>query len=402
MEVDKRNTKVRKTANARNPSIGSGLGEETANQGVKVLTKAGIPVFQTPGQAMKGISYLTRHRQSQIQLMRCPPVASPAEYIDQQAATRIIDDVIRDGRSILSEPEAKSVLSAYGIPVAETRIVATPEEAEATAHNMFAAGSDVRLALKLLSHDITHKSDVGGVLLDLATPNDVRVAALSMLSRVGVAAPGAKLDGLVLQPMIQRPDAHELIVGLIDDRVFGPVVLFGAGGLSVEVVADKTVSLPPLDTMLAADMLDRTRIGRLLRGYRNRPAANRDAIERALVSLSHMALDLAPIVELDINPLLADAEGVIALDARIVVKPGRAGQRSAIRPYPIGWSTVVTCAKGPILIRPIKPSDEVLYPPFIELHSKAEIKFRFFGSFSPSSHHQIARLFQIYYATPTA
>ncbi|MEM7545388.1 MAG: bifunctional acetate--CoA ligase family protein/GNAT family N-acetyltransferase [Pseudomonadota bacterium] len=393
---------VKRVTDRPKPIFATWLGEATSAAGAAALAAANIPVFRTPAQAVRGISYLTGYRQSQRQLMRCPPATSEEEPADREAALCIINDVIGEGRTILTEPEAKDVLAAYHIPAVETRIVASPDEAEAAARDMLNGGGDARLAMKILSRDISHKSDVGGVHLDLASPEDVRIGALAMLSRITAEAPDARIDGLVLQPMIRRPGAHELIIGLNDDRVFGPVVLFGAGGVSVEVVADKALSLPPLDTMLAGDMIDRTRIGKLLKGYRDRPAANRTAIEHVLVRISQMAAELPSVVELDINPLLADDQGVIALDARIVVKPGQAVSRLAIRPYPAEWTTDAICAKGPVLIRPIRPADEALYPDFIDRLSKQDIKFRFFGAFSHASHEQIARFTQIDYARAMA
>lgn len=388
------------------PVFAAWLGEATAAEGARKLEAADIPVFRTPAQAVRAVSYLARHRAGQIELMRTPPAAAEGATQKREEARQIVDDAIRAGRSLLTEPEAKAILADYGVPTVECRIVASPEEAEAAAEDLLAANrgpdgekSD-RIAIKILSRDISHKSDVGGVHLDIASPTSARVAAATMLARVASAAPGAIIDGLVVQPMIRRPGAHELIVGLSTDRVFGPVVLFGAGGVSVEVVADKAVSLPPLDEFLAGDMIDRTRIGRLLGGYRDRPAADRKAIISVLLRVAQLAADIPEIAELDINPLLADPTGVIALDARIVVKPDGSGPGFAIRPYPSEWEDAAK-ADG-FRLRPIRPADAALYPGFLEKITKRDLLYRFFGAAAQADPAQIARFTQIDYARAMA
>ena len=240
--------------------------------------------------------------------MQTPPEA-PTEFSPATATARlVVENVLASGRSMMSEPEAKAVLAAYGVPTVETHIVRGPKEAARAAENMGG-----RIALKILSPDLSHKSDVGGVVLDLKTAEEVKKAANEMLSQMENSHPDAHIDGFTVQRMARRPGAEELIVGMTNDPIFGPVILFGEGGTAVEVIGDRSVALPPLNMTLARDMIARTRIYKLLMGFRNRPAANLDSICLTLMQVSQLIIDIPEIVELDINPLFADARGVLAL-----------------------------------------------------------------------------------------
>lgn len=388
------------------PVLTCWLGGATAEKANAILSRNNLPVFRTPRQAVRGFSYLHRHRAMQRHLMQTPAVQGETSSAGCERAKRVIHDCLRSGRDMLTEPEAHSVLAAFGIRTVETRTATTPEEVGAVAEDLISEGHD-HLVLKIWSKDITHKSDMGGVLLNLPSAVAASEAAAAMQSRISQTQPGADISGFVVQPMIRRKEAHELIVGLSVDRVFGPVIMFGAGGTSVEVVADKALGLPPLDNVLAADMLDRTQISKLLAGYRNRPAAHRDAILDVLVSISQLSAHVPEIIELDINPLLADPSGVIALDARIRVGPAPVHQVGenpafAVRPYPVGWDTVVDTSKGPLRLRPIRPSDETIYPEFFAHLTARDLRYRFFGGVARPSHDQIAQLTQIDYARAMA
>ncbi|MEL7049376.1 MAG: GNAT family N-acetyltransferase, partial [Pseudomonadota bacterium] len=215
------------------------------------------------------------------------------------------------------------------------------------------------------------------------------------------------LDGVAVQPMIHRPQAHELILGIADDVVFGPVILFGAGGTSVEAVRDKAVSLPPLDLTLAHDLIAETRISRLLNGYRKRPAADRDTIALCLVRLSQLAADFPEVSELDINPLLADHEGVIALDARVAIgdaEPAAAGSnpRFSLRPYPSNWEQTHDVRGRALIIRPVRPEDEPNYADFLGALSTEDMRLRFLGLMMKPTHSIVARFTQIDYAREMA
>jgi acetyltransferase len=256
------------------------------------------------------------------------------------------------------------------------------------------------VALKILSPDITHKSDVGGVALDLDTPEAVRAAAAAMSARLARHQAGARLSGFTVQEMARRPGAHELIVGAATDATFGPVLLFGQGGTAVEVIGDRAVGLPPLDMGLARDLISRTRVCRLLEGYRGRPAADLEAVCLALLQVSQLIIDIPEIAELDINPLLADERGVLALDARIRVAPAPAPgpERLAIRPYPAGLEETITLRSGhKVLLRPIRPEDEPAHHAFHAHLTQEDIRSRFFGLVRELPHSQMARFTQIDY-----
>jgi acetyltransferase len=281
-------------------------------------------------------------------------------------------------------------------------VAATPQKVEATAGELLEHAPS--LAVKVLSEDISHKSDVGGVRLGLQSPADAREAAEDIKSRVAKSRPDARLEGFTVQPMIVRPNAHELLLGVSEDRLFGPVILFGAGGVATEVVRDSAVALPPLDVELARDLMRQTRIYNLLKGYRDRPPADLEAIADALVRLSQLVVDIPALRELDVNPLLADERGIIALDARISIDPAQIAMpgpnpRLAIRPYPNQWEAAVETSQGlPVFIRPIRPADEPILAAFQTKLSPEDIRFRFLAPRKEFSHKTNARFTQIDYA----
>jgi len=255
------------------------------------------------------------------------------------------------------------------------------------------------VVLKILSRDISHKSDSGGVQLNLASPGAVAQAAEDMLATLRQVAPEARLDGFNVQPMIRRPGAHELILGVAEDSVFGPIIMFGQGGTAVELIGDRVVGLPPLNPLLAQEMIQATRISRLLRGYRDRPAADLEAISLTLIKLSQLISDLDRVVELDINPLLADATGVIALDARIVVRADREGRPPfAIRPYPQQLEQTIETRIGQrYSLRPIRPEDEGALVEMLRHSTSDDVRLRFFAAIRRFDHAFAARLTQIDY-----
>lgn len=332
----------------------SWLGDQAAAEARKLFHRSAIPTFDTPEQAVRGFAHALRYRQGQRLLMEVPP-SIPEFAVDAAKARSAIETALAEGREWLDELAAKTVLDAYGIPTVPTRIAKDPDEAA-----RLAADFARPVAIKILSPDITHKSDVGGVVLDLEGADATRHAAETMLERVRRAQPAARISGFTVQPMERRPDALETIVGIAEDTLFGPVVLFGHGGTAVEAIDDKSLALPPLNLRLARELIQRTRIAKLLAGYRDKPPADLDALALTLVRVAQLASDLAEVVELDINPLLVDAKGVIALDARIRVRRSTAPARSrlAIRPYPRELESVVEAAGETIRIRPIRPEDE--------------------------------------------
>ena len=388
------------------PILTNWLGEDAASGGRQKFREAGIPTYESPNDAIKGFYYLWQYTKAQETLMRTPPKDTGHTTIADEAARAIMRTAVRAGRTVLTEPESKAVLSAFGIPTVATRVAATPEEVADIAHAFLKQTSSV--AVKILSDDISHKSDVGGVRLGLSTPQEARHAAERMLLRTREMKPDARLQGFTVQPMIMRKQAHELLMGVYEDQLFGPMILFGAGGTATEIIHDTAVALPPLDTTLALDLMAQTRICKLLEGYRDRPPADLAGIASALVRLSQLVVDCPAVKELDINPLLADETGVIALDARIRIDPAEVEKdgpnpRLAIRPYPNQWERWTETVDGErILIRPIKPADEHHYGAFIDKLSPEDVRFRFLAPRKEFSHKFIARFTQIDYARAMA
>jgi acetyltransferase len=377
------------------PMITCWLGEATARIGREQFARAGMASYETPDDAVRAFMHLVDYRRNQDLLMETPPAGALIGAEARKSARALVERVLGEGRTLLSEAESKQLLASYGIPVVETRLARDAAEAVRIAGEIGGA-----CALKIASPDITHKSDVGGVRLNLRGPDEVAAAAASILDSVKQHVPVARIDGFTVEPMIVRPNATELIVGLIDDKVFGPVVLFGQGGTAVEVLADRALGLPPLNPVLARDMIGRTRVAKLLAGYRDVPAAKMAAVEAALMRLADLAIDLPEVAELDINPLLADADGVLALDARVVVRTALANaeRRLAIRPYPAQLETQVALTAGRRLrVRPIRPEDE---PALVEMgrrSSPEDMRLRFFGAMRSIPHRLAARLSQIDY-----
>lgn len=368
-------------------------GDETRIAG-RIFSEHGLPTYASPEDGVNAFMQLVDYRRNQ-QMLNETPASLPEEFTpDTQAAAAIVRAALDDKREILTEPEAKGVLSAYGIPVVETRLAATPEEAARAAE---ALGFPV--AVKILSRQISHKSDVGGVMLNLESQDEVQSVCADMIARVEKLAPGARLDGFTVQPMVRGSGARELIAGAATDAIFGPVILFGHGGTAVEIIADRAVALPPLNLSLARELISRTRVSRLLAGYRDQAPADMDAICLTLVKLSQLIAELPQVVELDINPLFADANGVIALDARIGVAATevRGSERFAIRSYPRELEESIDFHGERVLIRPIRPEDEQSHQQFFTRLHPEDIRFRFFGVLKSLDHTQIARYTQIDY-----
>lgn len=370
------------------------LGEGAAAEARRLFAARKLSTYETPERAVQAFGHLVRYRRNQNLLIETPPSVSDLIAIDLPKAETIIDAVLQDGRTVLTEPEAKDLLSAFGIPSVECVVAEDPQDAARAAERM---GCPV--VLKILSRDISHKSDVGGVALNLESPAAVAKAAADMLAKVALKAKGARIDGFTVQPMVRRAGAHELILGIAEDAVFGPVLLFGHGGTAAEVIGDRVVGLPPLNLILAQDMIARTRVSKLLRGYRDRPPADLAAIALTLVKLSQLVCDLDRVAELDINPLLADAAGVVALDARVVVRQAGTGRRRlAIRPYPRQLEQEVETLSGrQFLLRPIRPDDEAALIDMLERSSMDDVRLRFFAPMKQFGHAFAARLTQIDY-----
>lgn len=382
------------------PVLTCWLGEHTARTARRLLQNAGLASFETPADAVRAISYLANWSRAQKALGRVPSSRSEDVAADRETVRRIFRAAAAEGRRMLTEPEAKAAVAAYGIPVPETVIARSPAQASQAAARLL--GKWPAVVVKLLSKAITHKSDIGGVVLGIETAERAGEAASAIESRVREHAPDADIEGYAVQPMVVRKHAHELILGMSRDPIFGPAILFGAGGTAVEVVNDTAVALPPLDDVLAGDLIERTRIGRLLAGFRDRPAADREAIAAALNGLSQMVVDFPCIAAVDINPLLADADGIVALDARIEIDPEaveQAGPNPAlvIRPYPAEWERDVAVGAAQYRIRPIKPADIGLYPDFLAKVAPDDIRLRFLAPRKKFPDEMLKRLTQLDY-----
>lgn len=383
---------------SRKPILGCWLGGASAREAARRFAAAGLPSFDAPEDAVAAFMRMLEYRANQEALTEMPETLPGIPDIDPEDIGSLIRTARDERRRWLTEVEAKRVFAAYGIPVVDTRVAATVEEA---VHIAGEIGFPV--ALKVLSPDITHKSDVGGVVLDLDSAEAVRDAADGIARRV--AAHGrARLQGFSVQAMARRPGAYELIIGSHTDPIFGPVLLFGQGGTGVEVIRDSAIALPPLNMALARQLIERTRISRLLAGYRGRPAARIDLICETLARISRLVADLEDVASLDINPLIADAEGVLALDARIELRALEDGPRPelAISPYPAWLEERIEFEGREVVLRPIRPEDEPAHREFFEHLQDEDIRFRFFGVMKVLEHSQLARYTQIDYGREMA
>ncbi len=372
-----------------------------------IFDAACVPNFQTETEAIAGIGHIIGYSRAQERLMSTPPDYHETPP-DTGAARAIVTKAIERGERWLDPVEINQLLAAYGVPVVPIALAADANAAVEAARPLIAAGQ--RVALKILSPDIVHKSDIGGVALDLATETAVEDAANAILTNARARRPDARISGVMVQAMIRRPRGRELIMGVANDPTFGPVMAFGAGGTAVEVLDDKAIGLPPLDLKLARELIMATRVSRLLRAYRDVPAADMDAIARTLVQLSRLVADIGEIVELDLNPVLADADGVVVLDARVAVAASgpHAGAfagnpRLAIRPYPREWERDATLANGAqVHFRPVRPEDEKLIGDMLSRVTPEDLRMRFFSTIVRFSHAFLARLTQLDYARAMA
>ena len=371
------------------------MGEANVADGRAQLVAANVPDYETPERAVRAFMYLVRYQQSHELLLQTPTSVAPGPQAGSRRAHDLIREALTDRREWLDPAEVAEFLACYGIPFARTEAVADAKAAAAVA-----ARINAPVALKIRSRDIVHKSDVGGVVLDLSGPVEVDAAARKMIESVTRGLPKARLEGFTVQEMVHRPGAYELIAGITTDATFGPVILFGHGGTAVEIVADKSLELPPLNTALARAQIERTRIAALLKGYRDRPASDIDGVVNVLMQLSRIIADHAEITAIDINPLLCDPRGVMAVDARIRVQATTASAQSrlAIRPYPQQLETGLRTREGQSFVaRPIKPEDEPALRRFADEVDTSDLWHPAFAPLRERTHQTAARLSQIDY-----
>ena len=376
-------------------------------QATATLNAARVPTYPSEAEAVRGFQHLVRYRKAQAALMETPP-SLPADFVvDAAAARTLVEAALHKGQQWLDPVATHALLQAYGIPSLASMVARDAHEAMELAQPLLEQGLTV--AVKVFSADIPHKSDVDGVRLNLSTLQAVQAAATSILQRARELRPQARIEGVLVQPTMLRPKARELIAGIADDPVFGPVLVFGRGGTAVEVIDDKTLALPPLDLRLAHEVIGRTRVARILKAYGDVPAADERAVALVLVKLAQLAADIPEIRSLDLNPLLADRNGVLALDARIAIAPvrrlhkGRGHPRFAIFPYPTEWERELLLADGATaFVRPVRPEDDALFRAFFAKVSDDDLRLRFFQSVKHFSHEFIARLTQLDYARSIA
>nr|MDQ3317317.1 GNAT family N-acetyltransferase [Actinomycetota bacterium] len=358
------------------PVLASWMGGTEVAAGESVLNGAGIPTFDFPDTAARAFTNMWRYTYNLRGIYETPEPAEEADA-DREAVEEIIAGVRDLGRTTLTEFEAKKVLAAYGIPTVQTEVARTAEEAVTIAERM-----GYPVVLKLDSETITHKTDVGGVRLNLQDAEGVRQAFEGMRSSIQEDFRPEDFSGAAVQQMVNL-DGYELIIGSSLDPQFGPVLLFGSGGSLVEVYRDRALALPPLTTTLARRMMERTRIFEALGGVRGRAPVDVGALEKLLVRFSQLVVEQPWIKELDINPLLASPERLTALDARIVLHDPETAEEdlptTAIRPYPTQYVSDEETSDGAgVRVRPIRPEDEPLMVKFHESLSEQSVYMRYF------------------------
>ena len=386
------------------PVLTAWLGEADVRQGRDAVEAAGMPAFQSPESGVIGFSVLAAYRRAQQLLLETPPPLGHGEAPDLVAARSLAERVAASGRTLLTEPESKQFLTCFGIPVPPTAIAADIVHARAAATRL-----GYPLAMKILSPDIAHKSDVKGVTLNVRDEVELEREFAHMLARVRQVRPEARIDGVALQPMVEKRFGREIMIGIARDPVFGQVISFGAGGVAVELLRDNAIGLPPLNAKLAEELVDRTRIARLLGAYRHIPAADRGAIVDCLLRVSNMVCACPWILEMDINPLSVDEHGAVALDARVLLDlawlhdakagaPARRYAHLAIHPYPAELESADILDDGTHLaIRPIRPEDAAFELAFFERLSDQSRYMRFFSSTRTLTRQLLARFTQIDY-----
>lgn len=384
------------------PFLACWMGGTQVDSSRKAFTRARKPSFRTPEPAVEVFSYLSTYYQNQKLLMQVPGPLSHHVEPDIDGARMIIESALQERRKVLNEVESKALLAAFHIPVAKTLVAHSPAEALLIAEQL-----GFPVVMKINSPDITHKSDAGGVKLNLANAQAVRAAYHEIIENVQNYRPDARIEGVSIQPMVIKPNGRELMIGVAQDPVFGPMITFGAGGTTVEVMGDYSVMLPPLNRLLVKDMIQRTRISKMLGEFRNMPPADMEALESVLLRVSEMACELPMLMEMDINPLIVDESGVVAADARVMVELRQPGAdryaHMAIHPYPSHLVTDWQLADGTsLIIRPIRPEDAELEQEFVRNLSEESRYFRFMNSVQELSEAMLVRFTQIDYSREMA
>jgi acetyltransferase len=383
---------AREAAQTRKPVLTAWMGGAAVHEGRQRLESAGIPSYETPEQAVGAFMHLVSFARNQ-EILHETPRAIPVTFeLDRARVRDLLSGVFMEEAGTLSEAASKTLLDAYGIPVTRPLAARSPGEAVEAAERL-----GYPVVLKVRSPEVTHKSDIGGVIANIQTGAGVRTAYERIEASLAERRPSARFDGVSVQEMVTAP-GHELIVGARKDPTFGAVIMVGAGGLAAELMGDVALELPPLNERLATRMLEQLRVWPLLRGYRGRPGANLDHVLEVMIRFSYLVADYPEIAEVEINPLLATTERAVALDARVVLdpdvlrRPMPAFSHLAIRPYPEELTTQADMTDGtPITLRPIKPEDEPMWHELLAASSPESIRARFRALFGRSTHQMASR-----------
>ena len=374
------------------PVFTSWMGGKTIASAVELLNEAGIPTYNTPERAVRAFLYMVEYSKNLETLLEIPPKLTRQIMVDQDKAGKLITDATTE--EFMPESDSKELLAAYGLPVIRTEIAKTKAVASRIGKEM-----GYPLVMKIHSPDITHKTDAGGIRLDLRSDADVCNAYAQIMSSVQNFKPDARIEGVTLQPYFSNPD-FEILLGAKRDANFGPVILFGMGGIYTEVLKDRALGLPPMNRLLARRLMQQTKAYTLLKGYRNRPAADMEQLEEMIIRLSQLLIDFPEIAELDMNPVLIKEGNAIAVDARILVSPldTPSSLHLVISPYPEDEeSHMVSVDGGRVFVRPVKPEDAPLFQELFKVLSPTTIYYRFFGILKELNPEMLARFTQTDY-----
>jgi acetyltransferase len=362
------------------PLLTCWMGDATVGDARKILNDAAIPTFRTPEAAVGAFGNIASFYQNQQLLQQTPPPLSDLKQPDVEGARLLIESVLAERRKVLTEMESKALLAAFHIPVTKTILARTANEAM-----MIATQLGFPVALKIDSPDVSHKSDVQGVALNIMNATGVRDTFVDMMQTVSKLLPNARINGITIQNMSSQKRGREVCVGLVTDEPFGPAIAFGAGGTMIELINDRTMELPPLNQFLARRLIERSRVSETLAAWRGAPAANLDALEQILLRVSEMVCELPQLREMDINPIIVDESGALAVDARIVIDNAAPSVRHynhlAILPYPSQHEQICPLAGGgEYIVRPVHPDDATTLQAFVRGLSPESRYFRFVSS----------------------
>ncbi len=374
------------------------MGEDQVREGRKLLEENGIPAFRMPETAIELFHHISKYYRNQKLLLQTPEPTRQHGRPEAEGAKMLIEALLAERRKVLSEMESKAILRAFKVPVAQTMVARTATEALLLAEQI-----GFPIAMKVDSPDLPHKSDAGGVRLNIGNAPAVRNAYHDIIDTVHKRRPDAKINGVSIEPFLSRPNGRELMIGVFRDPIFGPVITFGAGGFDVEIFSDRSVALPPLNRFLAKDLIDSTRAAKILGQFHNMPPADREAIKEVLLCISEMVCELPWIQELDLNPLIVDENGAIAADARIVIDHAASatGDRYAhmsIYPYPVHLVQEWQMNDGQVVtIRPIRPEDADMEQEFVKAMSDESRYYRFMDTLRELTQTMLVRFTQIDY-----